>query len=69
MNLAKHYVDLGVSEHLIPLKVYLLSYRELDKPVEISVANDRQILAYGSGHLWVVTLVNSQEHKVDLEDV
>jgi len=66
---AKYYVDLGASKHLIPSKVYLQSYREFSKPVEISVANDGQILAYGSGHLWVVTLINGQEHKVNLEDV
>jgi len=66
---AKYYVDLGASKHLIPLKVYLRLYREFNKPVEISVANDGQILAYSSGHLWVATLVNGQEHKVNLEDV
>jgi len=66
---AKYYVNSGASKHLIPSKVYLRLYREFGKPVEISVANDRQILAYGSGHLWVVTLINSQECKVDLEDM
>jgi len=66
---AKYYVNLGASKHLIPSKVYLRSYREFDKPVKISVANDGQILAYGSGHLWVATLVNGQEREVDLEDV
>jgi len=64
---AKYYVNSGASEHLIPSKVYLRSYREFDKPVKIS--NDGQILAYGSGHLRVATLVNGQEREVDLEDV
>ena len=67
--MAKYYINSGASKHLIPSKVYLRSYREFDKPVEISVANDRQILAYSSGHLQVATLVNSQECKVDLEDM
>jgi len=58
---AKYYVNSGTSEHLIPSEVYLRSYREFNKPVEISVADDGQILAYGSGHLRVATLVNSQE--------
>jgi len=31
---AKYYVDSGASEHLIPSKVYLRSYREFDRPVE-----------------------------------
>jgi len=65
----KYYVDSGASEYLIPSKVCLRSYREFNKPVEISVADDGQILAYGSGHLWVATLVNGQEREVDLEDV
>jgi len=43
---AEYYINLGVSKHLIPSKVYLWLYRELNKPVEISVADDRQILAY-----------------------
>ena len=67
--MAKYYVDSGASKHLIPSKVYLRLYREFGKLVEISVANNRQILAYSSGHLQVATLINGQEHEVDLEDV
>jgi len=66
---AKYYINSGASKHLIPSKVYLRSYREFDKPVEISVANDGQILAYGSRYLRVVTLVNGQEREVDLGDM
>jgi len=67
--MARYYVDSGASEHITPTRVYLRSYREFKKPVEISVADDRQILAYGSGRLRVATLVNGQEHEVNLEDV
>jgi len=66
---ARYYVDSGASEHITPTRIYLRSYREFEKPVEISVADDRQILAYGSGRLRVATLVNGQEREVDLEDV
>jgi len=66
---ARYYVDSGASEHITPTRVYLRSYREFEKPVEISVANDRQILAYGSGCLRVATLVNGWEREVNLEDV
>ena len=69
MRTAKYYVDSGAPKHLIPSKVYLQSYREFDKPVEISVANNGQILAYSSGHLQVATLVKGQEREVNLEDV
>ena len=65
---AKYYVDSGASEHLIPSKVYLRSYREFDKPVEIAVADDGQILLTALD-IYGLRLVNGQEREIDLEDV
>ena len=66
---ARYYVNSVASKHITPTRVYLRSYREFKKLVEILVANNRQILAYGSGRLRVATLVNGQEREVNLEDV
>ena len=53
-----YYIDLGASDHLIPLKDELRAYREFASPVEIAVANKGKIYAHGTGSLQVASAIN-----------
>ena len=64
-----HYIDLGVSDHLIPLKGELCTYQEFASPVEIAAADNGKIYAYSTGSLQVKSSVNGWEQHGTLEDV
>ena len=63
------YIDSGASDHLIPSRGDLNSYREFNKPVEISTADGGKIFSYGSGNLRVATTVNGLEREAEAQDV
>src|SRR5258706_13249176 len=63
------YIDSGASAHLVPTKCGLRNYVKFDSPVEIAAANNRKILAYGSGTVRMAVSVGGVEREADLEDV
>src|SRR5258706_2731339 len=63
------YINSGASAHLVPMKCGLHNYVEFDSPVEIAAANNRKILAYGSGTARMAVSVGGVEREADLEDM
>src|SRR5258706_11347605 len=63
------YIDSGASAHLVPTKCGLRNYVKFDSPVEIAVANNGKILAYGSGTARMAVSVGGVEREADLEDM
>ena len=53
-----YYIDLGASDHLIPLKDKLHTYKEFASPIEITVADKGKIYAHGTRSLQVASSIN-----------
>ena len=64
-----YYIDSGASDHLIPSKGELRTYKEFAHPIVIGTANDGKIQAYGTGMLQIVSSVNGLEWQGTLEDM
>ena len=64
-----YYIDSGASNHLVPSKGVLHTYKEFADPVVIGMANNGKIQAYGTGMLQIVSSVNGLEWQGTLEDV
>jgi len=62
------YIDSRVSDHLIPSKGELRTYKESAKPVEIAPADSGKIYAYSTGTLCVAAFASGLEREEDLQD-
>ena len=65
----RFYVDSGASDHIVPSRSDLCSYREFEQPLEIVAAGGGKIYAYRTGYLRVASSASGIEREVDLEDI
>jgi len=56
-----YYVESGALDHLTLHKAIYIANQKFNKPIDIPAANGGWICTYGSGTLWVMTLVSGLE--------
>src|SRR5258708_4564290 len=61
-NFTHFIVDSGASAHMCPKKSYFSSYRKIEPPKHIWVADNRTIEAIGVGDIKVRTFLDGQPH-------
>ena len=64
-----YYIDPGTSDHLVPSKGELQTYKGLASPVRIATTDSGKIYACGTGPLQVAPPINGLERQDTLEDV
>ena len=63
------WIDSGASQHMTPVKKGMYGYTPFKKPIEVKLADDTVIFAYGKGELQLVLYDCKDKMNATLKDV
>ena len=63
------WIDSGASQHMTPVKKGMYGYTQFKKPIEVKLADDTVIFAYGKGELQLVLYDGKDKVNATLKDV
>ena len=69
INLQDWWIDSGASQHMTPNKEELLHYQKFSKPVEINLADNSVLYAYGAGDVHLRVFDGGSHNDILLEKV
>lgn len=63
------WIDSGASQHMTPIKSEIINYKKFSKPVEISLADNSSLYAYGAGYVQLRVFDEGIHNDILLEKV